>query len=164
MKKCIVTVCNVHIYSCLCKQMYKSYVILCLEYYSVFQTSNEFIEKYNDALVKTKYNISTVYQLAFDTIWTLAKVLNYTEEMRLQNDTSDSVLEKCSHLNMSGELVPLNNFTYSNAFMGCVMKENYHKVNFTGVSVGSKCNVSTTRPLETESKQKSNFGQSTHAL
>ena len=103
----------------------------------MFQTSNEFIEKYNDALVKTKYNISTVYLLAFDTIWTLAKVLNYTEEMRLQNDTSDSVLEKCSHLNMSGGLVPLNNFTYSNAFMGCVMKENYHKVNFTGVSVGA---------------------------
>ena len=39
---------------------------------------------------------------------------------------------------LDGELVPLKEFNYStNAFMGCVMKENYKTVNFIGVSVSS---------------------------
>ena len=74
--------------------------------------------------------------MAFDTMWTVAQVLNYTEEMRLQNLSKDATeFEDCAHL--EGELVPLNEFTYSNAFMGCVMKNNYYKVNFTGVTVSS---------------------------
>ena len=80
--------------------------------------------------------------MAFDTIWTLATVLNYTETMRLENvSKSDPQFKNCS--NLPGELVPLNNFTYSNAFMGCVMKENYYKVNFTGVSVSAYISQST---------------------
>ena len=83
-----------------------------------------------------------MYQLAFDTLWTLATVLNYTETLRIDNESRlDPLIESCSHL--PGELVPLDEFTYSNAFMGCVMKENYHKVNFTGVSV-SVCMCRTT--------------------
>ena len=61
-------------------------------------------------------------------------MLNKTEQMRLSILTkSHPQFENCSHLD--GELVPLNEFNYSNAFMGCVMKENFHRVNFTGVSV-----------------------------
>ena len=61
-------------------------------------------------------------------------MLNKTEEMRMSNvSKEESHFTNCSHLD--GELVPLNDFNYSNAFMGCVMKENFHKVNFTGVSV-----------------------------
>ena len=86
-------------------------------------------------MAETDYAINTVYQIAFDTMWTLALVLNYTEEMRLENiSKSDSKFQNCKEL--QGELVPLDEFTYSNAFMGCVMKENYYRVNFTGVSVG----------------------------
>ena len=67
-------------------------------------------------------------------MWALALMLNYTEEMRLQNVSKyDSQLGKCHNLN--GELVPLNEFRYSNALMGCVMKENYYKLNFTGMLV-----------------------------
>ena len=80
-----------------------------------------------------------MFVIAFDAMWTVARVLNYTEEMRLQNiSKSDPELEECGHL--PGELVPLNKFNYSNAFMGCVIKSNYHKVNFTGVSVSDTRN------------------------
>ena len=89
---------------------------------------------YNERLVETHYTINTAYQVAFDTLWTLATVLNYTETMRVENGSKPE-LQKCRHL--PGELVPLNEFNYPNAFMGCVMKENYHRVNFTGVSVST---------------------------
>ena len=51
------------------------------------------------------------------------------------NNVSKNDSETCS--NLEGELVPLDEFNYSNAYMGCVMKENYHNVNFTGVSVNN---------------------------
>ena len=76
-----------------------------------------------------------MYIIAFDALWTLALVLNKTEEIRLNATTKREQSEVCSHLD--GELVPLNEFNYSNAFMGCVMKENYKKANFTGVSVSN---------------------------
>ena len=75
-----------------------------------------------------------MFVIAFDAMWTVARALNQTEEMRLQNTSSnDPSLRDCHHL--PGDLVPLDEFTYSNAYMGCVMKLNYQKINFTGVSV-----------------------------
>ena len=91
--------------------------------------------------------MSTLHAPAFDAVWTLALVLNYTEEMRCRNQTKEQVMqnltkqevipENCSS-NLTGDLVPLNEFNYSNAYMGCVMKHNFHKVNFTGVSVNHR--------------------------
>ena len=99
---------------------------------------------YDERLEETGHSIVSTYRLAFDTTWTVAQVLNYTEEMRLQNQSKNATeFDGCSHL--PGELVPLNEFEYSNAFMGCVMRSNYYKVDFTGVSVSleyvhvSKC-------------------------
>ena len=100
----------------------------------LIQSSTEFIEKYHRRLPQSGYRISTVFVIAFDAMWTVARALNRTEEMRLTNTSrSDPTLEECRHL--PGELVPLNEFNYSNAFMGCVMKSNYQNTNFTGVSV-----------------------------
>ena len=76
-----------------------------------------------------------MYAQAFDAIWTIAQVLNYTEEMRINQTSRVSVDENCRDL--PGELVPLNEFNYSNAFMGCVIKCNFYEVNFTGVTVSS---------------------------
>ena len=98
----------------------------------LLQSTNEFIAANSEILQQSPYNMSSVYIIAFDVLWTLALVLNKTEEIRLNNDTYNKT---CSHLD--GELVPLNEFNYSNAFMGSVMKENYKTVNFTGVLVSS---------------------------
>ena len=72
--------------------------------------------------------------MAFDAMCSMAQMLNYTEQMRLEGlPGNHSDFKYCRHLD--GELVPLDEFNYSNAFMGCVMRDNYYKVNFTGVSV-----------------------------
>ena len=77
--------------------------------------------------------------MAFDAMWTVAQVLQYTEVLREKYINKSNICSlglthpECCQL--GGELVPLNEFTYSNAFMGCVMKNNYYKINFTGVSV-----------------------------
>ena len=81
------------------------------------------------------YNVTAVYAQAFDAIWTIAQVLNYTEKMTINHIKRNFVHENCRDL--AGELVPLNAFNYSNAFMGCVIKYNFYKVNFTGVTVSS---------------------------
>ena len=81
------------------------------------------------------YNFAAVYGQAFDAIWTIAQVLNYTEQMTIDQINRSLVHENCRDL--PGELVPLDKFDYSNAFMGCDIKYNFYKVNFTGVTVSS---------------------------
>jgi gamma-aminobutyric acid type B receptor len=102
---------------------------------SFTQTAKNFTSIYTDRLDTTEFKKkSALRAIAFDTVWTLALVLNYTEEMRLCNQSKrHAVHENCSS-NLTGDLVPLNKFNYSNAYMGCVMKHNFYKVNFTGVS------------------------------
>ena len=104
------------------------------------QTTRDFNTKYDDRLESTNYNYTAAYAQAFDAIWTIAQVLNYTEEMTVNQTNGSSVHENCRDL--PGELVPLNEFNYSNAFMGCVIKYNFYKVNFTGVTVSSYIYVS----------------------
>ena len=103
---------------------------------SFTQTAKNFTSIYTDRLDTTEFKKkSALRAIAFDTVWTLALVLNYTEEMRLCNQSKrHAVHENCSS-NLTGDLVPFNEFNYSNAYMGCVMKHNFYKVNFTGVSV-----------------------------
>ena len=99
------------------------------------QTTREFNDKYKNRYKSMNYNNTVTYAQAFDAIWTIAQVLNYTEEMRINQTSRVSVHENCRDL--PGELVPLNEFNYSNAFMGCVIKYNFYEVNFTGVTVSS---------------------------
>ena len=102
----------------------------------VLQQSPENIdEKYRNSSCITDDDGFKLNAVTFDAMWTVAVVLNYTEEMRPQNNMSKTAagFEACAHL--EGELVLLNEFNYSNAFMGCVMKNNYYKVNFSGASI-----------------------------
>ena len=51
----------------------------------------------------------------------------------------DCMVEELAHYTncegMDGGLVPLDEFNYSNAFMGCVIRYNLQQTNFVGVSV-----------------------------
>ena len=51
---------------------------------------------------------------------------------RVNNNDSSG----CGHL--PGELVPLENFTYKNEMMGCVLHNSFHQVNFSGITVSDK--------------------------
>ena len=78
------------------------------------------------------YNYSFIAPLTYDAVWTLAFALNSTMEMVNTGDISET---GCDQQILSGELVPLEHFNYSNSLMGCVMHWNIQQTNFSGVSV-----------------------------
>ena len=94
------------------------------------QSASNFTELYKTAL--NVYEATTANAIAFDAVWALAEALNKTEEMRLDNET----VANCT--DFDGDLVPLDQFNYSNGLMGCVLKYTLHQTDFLGVSV---CNV-----------------------
>ncbi len=71
--------------------------------------------------------------MAFDALWTFALALNRTSEM-VQSSTRQGIAN-LTGCNVPGELVPLENFAYSNQFMGCVIRWNLEKTDFVGISV-----------------------------
>ena len=68
--------------------------------------------------------------IGFDLAWALALGLNKTVERIAQ--LNDSGCE-----NLSGDIVPLEDFDYSNEKMGCILKQSMRNVQFDGVSVCS---------------------------
>ena len=65
---------------------------------------------------------------SYDGAWAMALGLDIASERVNRNDSSG-----CGHL--PGELVPLENFTYKNEMMGCVLFNSFHQVNFSGITV-----------------------------
>ena len=85
--------------------------------------------------------------LVYDAIWMLALALNKTVSMV---DIGNSSINGTGCENAAGSLVPLEEFSYSNEKMGCLMQWNLQRTNFSGVSVsyyetilplGRKCNT-----------------------
>ncbi len=70
---------------------------------------------------------------AYDALWTFALALNRTSDM-VQNSTRQ-IITSLTGCNVPGELVPLENFTYSNQLMGCIIRWNLERTDFVGVSV-----------------------------
>ena len=70
--------------------------------------------------------------VVYDTIWILALALNKTLSMV---DTGNSSVIETGCENATGSLVPLEEFSYSNEKMGCLMQWNLQRTNFSGVSV-----------------------------
>ena len=54
---------------------------------------------------------------------------NASERVRLNDSTG------CDDDNLSGELVPLEEFEYVNDRMGCVLRESFQQVRFHGITV-----------------------------
>ena len=69
--------------------------------------------------------------ILYDVIWVLALALNNTMTMIANNaDINETSCE-----NVPGSLVPLEQFTYANERMGCLIQWNIQKLSFLGVSV-----------------------------
>ena len=73
--------------------------------------------------------------VAYDVMWSIALGLDITSKKVASGNDSG-----CSHL--SGDLVPLEMFEYSNEKLGCVMAQSLDEVKFTGVTVNNSnfCN------------------------
>lgn len=90
--------------------------------------------------MNNNYTRSFVATVAYDALWTLAFALSKTDVM-IRNSSREEVLNRtqCQGSDtISGiewELVALENFSYSNELMGCVVRWNLERTDFIGVSV-----------------------------
>ena len=69
----------------------------------------------------------------YDVIWVLAVALNKTISMI----DRDSNITETGCQGSSGHLIPLENFTYTNEMMGCLIQWNLQNTTFSGLTVGS---------------------------
>ena len=78
--------------------------------------------------------------LAYDALWTLAFAIDKTRQL-IDTSTREGILNMTNclgrdeNLNITWELVPFENFTYSNELMGCVIRWSLQQTNFVGLSV-----------------------------
>ena len=90
----------------------------------------DFEREYERRAVEGRFDIVDVRFRIYDAIWALALALNRTMTMVDESDISGTGCEM-----MNGSLVPLHEFDYSNALMGCLVQWNLQTTNFSGVSV-----------------------------
>ena len=103
------------------------------------QTPQEFETIYRTRLEEPEskannYTFVFLATVAYDALWTFALALNKTNEM-VGSLTREDILNKTQCRGSDGLLVPLENFTYSNQLMGCIIRWNLERTDFVGVSV-----------------------------
>ena len=90
-----------------------------------------FNEEYKRRLSLPKYNDLEelgIAGVAYDTIWSIALGLDEASNRIADNDDSG-----CEEL--LGELVPLEEFDYTNQKMGCILERSMRKTEFNGITV-----------------------------
>ena len=97
----------------------------------------KFEEEYEIRAARNGYNTINHGIGLYDVIWVLATALNKT--ITMTNNGAANINETgCERF--PGELVPLENFTYANEMMGCLVQWNLQNTNFSGLTV-SFCGV-----------------------
>ncbi|XP_064390853.1 gamma-aminobutyric acid type B receptor subunit 2-like [Halichondria panicea] len=105
-------------------------------------TPREFDSLYKRRLANNtqdNYTYTFFATVAYDALWTFAIALNKTNEM-VRGLTREEILNmtQCGgtveETGVEWEVVSLENFTYSNQLMGCIIRWNLAKTNFIGVS------------------------------
>ena len=66
--------------------------------------------------------------VAFDGVWAIAVALDIASKKILSRNESG-----CEDL--PGDLVPLEQFNYTNMKLGCILRQSFSEVNFLGVTV-----------------------------
>ncbi len=105
------------------------------------QTPREFDSLYKRRIAQNNnYTYTFFATVAYDTLWTFALALNRTNEM-VGSLTREEILNmtQCGgtdeETGVKWEVVSLENFTYSNQLMGCIIRWNLERTDFVGVSV-----------------------------
>ena len=88
----------------------------------------EFVDNYENRTA-SEYD-RVLAGVMYDVIWVLALSLNKTMTMINSGNINETNCE-----NVSGSLVPLEHFNYTNEKIGCVIQWNLQRTNFNGVSV-----------------------------
>ena len=95
-----------------------------------YQSLVEFQAEYEKRGREGGYSTITRGSRLYDGLWALAFALNRTMTMVNSGDIEDT---RCQ--NVSGSLVPLHEFTYSNEMMGCLIQWSLQQTNFSGLTV-----------------------------
>ena len=74
--------------------------------------------------------LSIVRTNIYEAVWILALALNQTMTMVESLDINGTGCES-----MNGSLVPLHQFDYTNAMMGCLIQWNLQQTDFNGLTV-----------------------------
>ena len=106
------------------------------------QTAKDFEKLYRERLgspaaIENNYTFTFVAPIAYDAVWSLALALNNTD--RMLNWPKDTIVQRTHCLDDGIDLAGfrLDNFTYDNSFVGCVIRWNLARTNFVGVSVST---------------------------
>ena len=91
--------------------------------YVFFQTSDEFIEAYNN---HTNVSLSSFARFAYDSVWTVAMTLRKTQERQRRETNVDS-----------GAFDSFGYQTESGHALRTIFREEMGKLNFMGISVGA---------------------------
>lgn len=108
-------------------------------------TPEDFLKKYQDRLNQSQYSIykpqlGSSPSVMYDLIWALALGLNSTSnKIAQENDTG------CEE-QYYGDLVPLEEFNYTNQKIGCILRKSISEVQFDGLSGPIKFNANGSQP------------------
>ncbi len=107
----------------------------------IVQTPRQFDALYRERLkasdVQDNSSFTFGASLAYDAVWTLAFALNKVSELIISRSKGEVVsLTGCNE--SGGGLVALENFTYENEQMGCVIRWAMEQTHFVGVSVSGE--------------------------
>ncbi len=99
------------------------------------QTPQQFQTMYTERLQgqNNGFIFTFAASLVYDALWTLALALERVSG--LVSSGSEEEVSMVTGCQESGNLVPLENFTYSNDQMGCLLRWAVQQTHFVGVSV-----------------------------
>ena len=106
----------------------------CMTENRVLQTTTDFHVQYKRKARAKGFPVIDPAPRGYDVMWTLAIALNKT----LAAIDNGGNISGTGCEEVPGSLVPLENFTYSNEKMGCLIQWNLQQTNFSGVSVGDQ--------------------------
>ena len=93
-----------------------------------------FDNKYEERGSREGFSTSGVAYNLYDALWLFALALNNTDAMvKSGSDISETGCE-----GVSGSLVPLEEFRYTNGRMGCLIQWNIQQTNFFGLTVSGE--------------------------
>ena len=91
-----------------------------------------YLDNYTDLIlnepVYENLTVKALSGVAFDGVWVIAVALDLASQRILYNNESG-----CEDL--PGDLVPLEQFDYTNMKLGCIIRQSFGEVNFLGVTV-----------------------------
>ena len=100
----------------------------------------QFHANYSQRAIAENYTVTDAGYVIFDALWILALALNNTMTMVNSGDITET---DCEIFKFPGNLTSFETFNHKNRKMGCIIRWNLNKTNFTGVTV-STCTYTVT--------------------